>query len=109
MGRSVRTRLYYVGPDTGTKFYQGAPIFAAEVRSENDYGPAMERAIGQKIADYFAAGTLVVWDVDLLSADVVRVYRADAPHGPTVYRCGEVAEAERAVPGWRFPVDDLFA
>ena len=32
-----------------------------------------------KRADYFAAGTLVVWDVDLLSSDVVRVYRSTAP------------------------------
>lgn len=99
---------YYVGPDPGMKFYQGAPIFAVEVRSENDYGPAMERAIAQKIADYFAAGTLVVWDVDLISPDVVKIYRADAPDNPTVYRRGDLAEAERAVPGWQFPVNDLF-
>lgn len=100
---------YYVGPDAGMKFYQGAPVFAVEVRRENDYGPAVEHAIGQKIADYFAAGTWIVWDVDLLSADVVKVYRSDAPHSLTIYRRGDVAEAERAVPGWRFPVDDLFA
>lgn len=100
---------YYVGPDPGMKFYQGAPVFAVEVRSENDYGPAMERAISQKIADYFAAETQVVWDVDLLSADVVKAYQADAPDSPTIYRRGDIAEAERAVPGCRFPVDDLFA
>jgi len=50
----------------------------------------------------------VVWDVDLRGPDVVRVYRAAAPDAPTVYRRGEVAEAEPAVPGWRFPVDRLF-
>ena len=38
--------------------------------------------MAQKRADYFAAGTLVVWDVDLLADDVVRVYRADAPDSP---------------------------
>src|SRR5205809_3527026 len=58
------------------------------------------------LVDYFAAGTLVVWDVDLLGADVVRVYRAR--ERPTVYRRGDVAEAEPAVPGWSMPVDDLF-
>lgn len=100
---------YYVGPDAGMKFYQGAPIFAVEVRSENDYGPAMERAIAQKIADYFAAGTRVVWDVDLLSADVVKAYLADAPDRPMIYRRGDLAEAESAVPGWRFAVDELFS
>ena len=53
------------------KFLKGAPRFAAEVRSEGDYGPAAEQAIAEKRDDYFAAGTLVVWDVDLLSKDVV--------------------------------------
>jgi Uma2 family endonuclease len=87
----------------------GAPVFAAEVRSENDYGPAAERAITQKIADYFAAGTLVVWDVDLLSEDVVRVWRSTDPQNPTLYRRGQIAQAEPAVPEWSMPVDDLFA
>lgn len=100
---------YYTGKPTGMKFFEGAPVFAAEVRSENDYGPAAERKIARKRADYFAAGTLVVWEVDLLSDAVVRVYRASDPDTPTVYRRGEQAEAEPAVPGWSLPVDDLFA
>ena len=58
--------------------------------------------------DYFAAGTQVVWDVDLLSDEVVRVYRASDPDHPTVYRRGEEAEAEPAVPGWSMPVAELF-
>lgn len=60
-----------------------------------------------KRADYFAAGTKVVWDVDLLSEDVVRVYRSTSPDTPTVYRRGDTAEAEPAVPGWKMQVDDL--
>jgi Uma2 family endonuclease len=90
------------------KFYEGAPVFAVEVRSEGDYGPAAESAIARKRADYFAAGTLVVWDVDLLGDEVIRVYRASDPDNPTIYGRGQVAEAEPAVPGWTFPVDDLF-
>lgn len=99
---------YYIGADPGMKFYDGAPVFAAEVRSEGDYGPAAERAMAAKRRDYFAAGTLVVWDVDLLGEDVVRVYRASDPDRPTVYRRGETAEAEPAVPGWTMLVDRLF-
>ena len=99
---------FYTGPPSGMKFLQGAPAFAAEIRSENDYGREAEADIAAKRADYFAAGTLVVWDVDLLSADVVKVYRADDPQRPKVYRRGEVAEAEPAVPGWRMPVEELF-
>ena len=90
------------------KFVDGAPVFAVEVRSEEDYGPAAERAMTAKRADYFAAGTLVVWDVDTLKGEVVRVYRAGDPFAPTVYRRGELAEAEPAVPDWSMPVDDLF-
>jgi len=99
---------YYVGPRTGMRFLEGAPIFAVEVRSENDYGPATERAIQAKRAGYFACGTLVVWDVDLLSPDVIKVYRASDPDHPTIYRRGDMAEAEPAAPGWRMPVDNLF-
>lgn len=99
---------FFTGPDPGMKFAEGAPDFAAEVRSENDYGPAAEEAIAAKRADYFAAGTRVVWDVDLLNEDVVRVYRADNPTEPTLYQKGQLAEAEPAVPGWSMPVDELF-
>ncbi len=101
---------FYVGPDPGMKFYDGAPLFAVEVRSEGDYSPAAERAMAEKRADYFAAGTLVVWDVDLQSSDVVIAsYRAEAPLRPRVFRRGQMAEAEPALPGWTFAVDDLFA
>jgi Uma2 family endonuclease len=96
-----------VSRDSGMKFYQGAPVFAVEVRSEGDYGPRAERRMAAKRADYFAAGTLVVWDVDLLSDDVVRVHRVGEKE-LTIYRRGQVAEAESAVPGWTMPVDDLF-
>ena len=98
---------YYTGRLT-MKFLEGAPIFAVEVRSEHDYGSRSEEAMARKRADYFAAGTQVVWDVDLLSDDVVRVYRPTAPEQPTVYRRGQRAEAEPALPDWRFPVDALF-
>lgn len=99
---------FYVGKDTGMKFFEGAPVFAAEVRSENDYGARAEREIRNKIADYFAAGTLIVWDVDLLGEDVIRAYQADGSDQPIVYRRGETASAEPAVPGWSMAVDDLF-
>lgn len=98
---------FHHGPLQGGKFIEGAPVFAAEVQSEGDYGPRAERASAEKRADYFAAGTLVVWDVDVLRERVVRVYRAEDPDTPTVYRRGDVAEAEPALPGWTMPVEDL--
>jgi Uma2 family endonuclease len=99
---------FYVGKPSGMKFLDGAPVFAVEIRSENDYGKDAEREIELKRKDYFAAGTLVVWDVDLLSHDIIKVYRASDPDNPKIYRRGELAEAEPAVHGWRMPVDDLF-
>lgn len=98
---------FYVG-ELSMRFLKGAPVFAVEVRSEGDYGAKAEQSIADKRTDYFSAGTLVVWDVDLLSNNVVRVYRASDPEQPTIYRRGDVAEAEPAVPGWSMPVDDLF-
>lgn len=88
-------------------FLNGAPIFAAEVRSKDDYGPKADRAILAKIADYFAAGTLVVWDVDALREKVIRVYRAASPEPPVIYGIDDEAEAEPALPGWRVAVNTL--
>ena len=99
---------WYTGNLSGMKFLQGAPTFAVEVRSESVYGPAAEREMADKRHDYFAAGTLVVWDVDLLSDEVIRVYRFTDPDHPTIYQRGSIAEAEPAVPGWTMPVDNLF-
>ncbi len=99
---------FYVGEPTGGRFLDGAPIFAVEVRSEGDYGGAAEAALERKRADYFAAGTLVVWDVDVLRDQAVRIYRADSPDRATTFGRGEEAEAEPAVPGWTMAVDELF-
>ena len=48
--------------------------------------------MAEKRKDYFAADTSVVWDVDLLGEDVVKVYRASNSDHPTMYRLGELAE-----------------
>ena len=100
---------YYTGPRGGMDFFPQAPAFAAEVRSKGDYGPRAEREMVDKRADYFAAGTQVVWDVDLLDEAVVKKYLPASPTTPAaVFRRGEIADAEPAVPGWRMPVDHLF-
>jgi Uma2 family endonuclease len=99
---------FCIGPETGGKFVQGAPVFAVEVRSEGDYDFRAEQSIAQKRADYFATGTQVVWDVDVLRDEVIRVYRVQDPERPTIYGNGELAEAEPVLPGWRYPVGDLF-
>ena len=79
-----------------------------KVRGERDYGPEAENALARKRADYFAAGTLVVWDVDLLGDPVVRSYRAITPDRPLTFRRNDIAHAEPAVPGWTLAGDDRF-
>jgi Uma2 family endonuclease len=99
---------WYVGPEFGGRVVQGVPVLAVEIRSPEDYGPAAERRMAAKRADYFSEGTLVVWDVDVIREGWIRSYHAGEPDHPSVFRRGEIADAEPAVPGWRFRVDDLF-
>jgi Uma2 family endonuclease len=99
---------WYTGAPTGGRFMYEAPALAVEVRSSGDYGLRAERAMAGKRTEYFAAGTRVVWDVDVLREELIRVYRADDPEHPAIFRRGETADAEPAVPGWRFPVEELF-
>jgi Uma2 family endonuclease len=101
---------YYAGPKPRNRmrFIEGAPTFAVEVRSENDYGAAAEAEIAAKRVDYFAAGTQVVWDVDPV-AETVTAFRAGDPRKALVYRRGDTADAEPAVPGWRIPLHDIFS
>lgn len=94
-------------PPITPDFITGAPRFAVEVRSKTDYGPAANREYAEKRADYFAAGTVVVWDVDPRER-TIRSYRADAPDAPAVFRDGDEANAEPTLPGWRVAVRDLF-
>jgi Uma2 family endonuclease len=99
---------FHAGPlPEGGEFVDGAPIFAVEVRSENDYGPKMEAEIAAKRADYFTAGTKVVWDVDILRAREIRCYLTTAPNSPVIFREDEEANAEPYLPGWRLRVRDL--
>lgn len=99
---------YYTGPLSGKKFLPEPPIFAVEVRSENDYGRRAEESITAKIEDYFAAGTQVVWDVDLDHEPIIAKFTAPDTQNPQFFRRGEIADAEPAVPGWTLSVDALF-
>jgi Uma2 family endonuclease len=98
---------YFLGPPAKMEPFDGAPVFAVEVRSFGDYGPAAERHQAKKRNDYFACGTQVVWDVDLLSNEVIRSYSATQPETPVIFRPGEIAHAEPAVPGWTVAVHDI--
>jgi Uma2 family endonuclease len=101
---------YYEGPlpNNDMRFIVGPPTFAVEVRSENDYWPTSDVEYADKRADYFAAGTLAVWDVDPIAATIT-LYLATAPTTPIVFRPGTLAHAGPALPGWTVAVNDLMA
>ena len=95
-------------PADPMRFIEGAPAFAVEVRSESDYRHGADEALAAKRADYFAAGTRVVWDVDTLN-ECIHAHRASDRGAPLTYRRGERADAEPAVPGWQVATDWIFA
>jgi Uma2 family endonuclease len=101
---------FYDGPLPADpmRFIEGPPTLAVEVRSKNDYGAAAEIEMADKRANYFAAGTQVVWDVDP-RADCIYVYKASSPNQPVTYSRDQTAEAEPAVHGWRVAVDWIFS
>lgn len=101
---------YYTGPlpKNRMRFVEGAPILAIEVRSEDDYGPAAEVEMAAKRADYFEAGTQIVWDVDPV-AGTIASYDAATSEPQKVFASGDIADAEPALPGWRLNVDELFS
>src|ERR1044072_5064344 len=107
-GSSSPDAAFYTGKPTGMKFFEGAPVFAVEVRSESDYGSKAEAKMAKKRRDYFAAGTLCVWDVDLQSPDVIKAYHFSGPENPIIFRRGDLADAGEAVPGWSMPARELF-
>jgi hypothetical protein len=46
--------------------------------------------------------------VDLQSEDVIKSYKAGDSDHPVIFRRGDMADAEPAVPGWQMPVEALF-
>ena len=101
---------FYTGaePENPMVFLPEPPIFAAEVRNLEDYGSLAETLIKAKINDYFAAGTLVVWDVDLRNEDVIAKFTAPDADNPQIFGRGDIADAGAAVPNWTIAVATLF-
>lgn len=100
---------FFSGParHKSMRFIDGPPTFAVEVRSQGDYLPGAAMDMAHKRADYFEAGTVVVWDVDTLGERIL-AYKAADPQNPVSFQRGQIADAEPAVPGWRVSVDWIF-
>jgi hypothetical protein len=100
---------FWTGGPLTEKFLEGAPVFAVEVRSPEQYGPSAERESSPPSAPTtsppgrWSSGT---WTCAPAASTCI------APRARTrrtsIRREGEHADAEPAVPGWSMPVDDLF-
>ena len=78
-----------------------APDFAAEVLSPSE----TSSDTGEKLADYRAAGTRLLWVVDPAKR-LVTIYAADAP--TRWVREGETLDGGDVLPGFTLAVDALF-
>ena len=83
-------------------FPEFAPDLAVEVRSPRD----RTGAVVAKVSDWLTAGTALVWVVDP-PREQVMVYRADGT--VSVLAVGETLSGEALLPGFAFPLQELFA
>jgi Uma2 family endonuclease len=89
-----------VKPDTKT-FFTGAPDLAVEVLSPNNTRAEMD----ERMADFFASGSQVVW---VVYPDEQRVEVCRSRTDRRIVGHGGFLEGEGILPGFRFPVADLF-
>lgn len=76
------------------------PELVVEVRSKNDTQPEIDT----KVADYLAAGVVLVWVADP-DARTVTAYQANQP--PVVSTAADTLTALPVIPGFAVPVADL--
>ncbi len=83
-------------------YFPGAPDLAVEVVSPNDRASD----IHDKVMDFLAAGTRLVWVV-YPNSKTVTVHQPSA--GSTVYRLADSLDGGDVLPGLKLPVRDVFA
>ncbi len=90
-----------VGDTIPEHWPEHGPDLAVEIRSPSD----RRRGLAEKIGQYFAAGTRLVWVVDPKRRTAV-VYHS--PDDARVLRVCDALDGEEVVPGFRCEVRDLF-
>lgn len=84
------------------KFFQGAPDLAVEIISPYD----LWIKATQKIAELFANGTRLAWVINPADQTVL-VYHSAQPD--RILKAGDLLDGEQVIPGFAFPVAELFA
>lgn len=83
------------------RFFPGAPDLAVEILSENN----TRAQIDERLKDFFASGTQIAWIID------PDQQRAEVCHSPTQRKLigsGGFLEGEQFLPGFKYPIADLF-
>src|SRR5262249_5597709 len=83
------------------RFFPGAPDLAVEILSPNN----TRAEIDQRLKDFFASGTQIAWIVD---PDNECVEVCHAPAERTLLGSGAELDGEHLLPGFRYPIGDLF-
>jgi Uma2 family endonuclease len=95
----MRDRVVAAGKVSG--YWPGAPDLVVEVISPGD----LYTEVTEKVADWLAAGTRLVFIVDP-RRQTVTIHRA--PSQMQTLAIQDTLDAEPVVPGWRLPVADIF-
>jgi Uma2 family endonuclease len=97
-----KARLAALGFQPNEKrFFPGAPDLAVEVLSENN----TRAEIDERLKDFFASGTQIAWIINPAQECV------EVCHAPTQRKLlgsGADLEGEHLLPGFRYPIADLF-
>lgn len=83
------------------KFFQGAPDLAVEVLSPSN----TRREVDERLSDYFSSGAQLAWVIDP-ERELVEIC-----HAPTQRRLlgsGGMLDGEQLLPGFQYPIADLF-
>jgi Uma2 family endonuclease len=91
-----------LGKGLTKKFFQGAPDLAVEVLSPED---TLE-TVRAKLVEYFANGTKLAW---VIRPEDCTVLVWSSPEASKLLRARDQLDGEGLLPGFTFPVGNLFA
>lgn len=97
-----RQRLEQLGfKPSSRKFFPGAPDLAIEILSRNN----TRAEIDVRLKDFFSSGTQIAW---VINSDLEAVEICHSLQDRKLLGAGAVLEGEHLLPGFRYPIVNLF-